>query len=210
MIVAIVQARMSSRRLPGKVLMKLAGRPALDWVLDSVDRANRVDRVVLATSVEASDDPLESYARARGVELHRGPLEDVAGRFLEIVDRLAPRAFVRITGDSPLLDHRVVDEVVTAYEDDPADVVTTAFPRTVPSGQSVELVASEAFRRAYPDMGPEEREHVTLRFYRHPEDWRIVGIEPRTAVRESPVALDTAEDAERLEALLRAEEQRDG
>jgi spore coat polysaccharide biosynthesis protein SpsF len=209
MIVAIVQARMSSRRLPGKVLMELAGRPTLDWVLDSAERAKRVDRLVVATSVEPSDDPIEAYSGARGVECHRGPLDDVAGRFLEVVDRLEPRAFVRITADSPLLDHRVIDDVVSAYQADPADVVTTVFPRTVPSGQSVELVTSEAFRRAYPLMDPTEREHVTLHFYRHPDAWRIAGVEPQDAPAQIAVSLDTPEDAERIEALLRSEAEAD-
>src|SRR4051794_18443605 len=115
MIVAIVQARMSSSRLPGKVLMELAGRPMLDWVLDAVERASGIGRTVLATSLDQSDDPVAAYAADRGIECHRGPLEDVARRFLAVVDELDATAFVRISADSPLLDHRVIDTVVAAY-----------------------------------------------------------------------------------------------
>lgn len=205
MIAAIVQARMSSRRLPGKVLMPIAGRPMLDWVLDAVGRAGKIDRTVLATSADPSDDPIAVYAEERDVECHRGPLEDVAGRFYEIVEALNPQAFVRLSGDSPMLDHRIVDEVVRAYEPGVSDIITTVFPRTVPNGKSVELVESGAFRRAYPLMDEEEREHVTLHFYRHPEGWQITSLEPQTDTAPGRFTVDTPEDADRIEALLKTE-----
>lgn len=203
MIVAIVQARMSSRRLPGKVLMELAGRPMLDWVLDAVEKASGIDRIVLATSIDDSDDPIAAYAADRGTGCHRGPLEDVAGRFLSVVDELDATAFVRLSADSPLLEPAVIDCVVAAYEPNNADVVTTVFPRTVPNGQSVELVEADALRRAYPLMDDEQREHVTQHFYRHPDQWRIVNVDPKVAVG-GPFVVDTREDAQRIEKLLRA------
>jgi spore coat polysaccharide biosynthesis protein SpsF len=208
MIVAIVQARMSSRRLPGKVLMPLAGKPMLDWVLDAVGRANGIDRTVLATSADSSDDQVAAHADERGIDCHRGPLDDVAGRFMKVLDALDPTAFVRISADSPLIDPAIIDVVVNAYEPGSADVVTTVFPRTVPSGKSVELVASGAFRRAYPQMDEGQREHVTQFFYAHPDDWRIVGVDPEIGGIGTSLTVDTPEDAERIEAMLR--DQADG
>src|SRR6266852_6355172 len=112
MIGAFVQARMSSRRLPGKVLRPIDGKPVLLYVLERLERCRTLDSVLVATSVDPSDDAVEEICHRRGTPCCRGPLDDVAGRFLAAARERDVDGFVRVSGDSPLLDQRLVDEAV--------------------------------------------------------------------------------------------------
>jgi spore coat polysaccharide biosynthesis protein SpsF (cytidylyltransferase family) len=203
LIGAVVQARMSSERLPGKVLRPLAGKPALQYVLERLERAREPDLVVVATSVDPGDDPIEELCGQLGVQVHRGPLENVAERFGEVAERFDLSAFARVTADSPLLDQRVVDRAVKLFREGNFDLVTNVFPSTFPSGQSVEVVARDAFGSAFAKMtDPDELEHVTLFFYRNPELFRIENFTAGHDDGDLDVSLDTVEDARLLEAML--------
>jgi spore coat polysaccharide biosynthesis protein SpsF len=198
MIAALVQARMSSRRLPGKSLLPLGGRPALRYLLDRLERAERLDLVVVATSTDPTDDPLAAFCREEGVECHRGPLEDVAARFGEAVDRYELDAFVRISGDSPMLDQQLVDHAVDRFHDVP--VITNVRPRSFPQGQSVEVVDAPTFLAALAQMSEAaDREHVTPYLYRHVRYANFAAPEDCSDVR---LVLDTQEDADRIAAML--------
>ena len=199
---AIVQVRMSSQRLPGKVLMPLAGRPALAWLLERLDHARELDAVVVATSDDPSDDPVAEFAEARGALLHRGPLDDVARRFVDAARRHELEVVARVTGDAPLLDQRLVDRGVNELRRTGADLVTNVRPRTFPPGQSVEVFRAGALEAAHD--GPttaEDREHVTPPLYAGAfAVARFAADPPRT---EPSLALDTAADHARLEGILR-------
>src|SRR5438552_13589075 len=106
---AIIQARMTSSRLPGKVLQPMHGRPMLQYLLDRLSRASGVSDVIVATSGDRSDDPIERFCHAAGVKCVRGSLLDVAARFLDVLAAWPLDAFVRVSADSPLLDQRIVD-----------------------------------------------------------------------------------------------------
>jgi spore coat polysaccharide biosynthesis protein SpsF len=203
LIGVVVQARMGSERLPGKVLRPLAGRPALDYVIERVSRAGEPDLVVVATSDDASDDPIAEHCAASGVEFHRGPLADVAARIGEVVERFDLSAFARVSGDSPLLDQRILDRAIARFREGNADVVTNVFPRTYPSGQSVEVVSRVTFEAALAEMDePGDREHVTPFLYRHADRFEIVNLAADHDHGEIDMALDTAADAELIEAML--------
>src|SRR4051812_43874007 len=106
---AVIQARLSSERLPGKALRRMAGRPMLEYVVESLAHARLIDEIVLATSIDTADDALATFAAERGIVCVRGDLDDVAGRLLGTARTLGADAFVRVNGDSPLLDPRLVD-----------------------------------------------------------------------------------------------------
>jgi spore coat polysaccharide biosynthesis protein SpsF (cytidylyltransferase family) len=202
-VVVTIQARLSSQRLPGKILRNLRGRPMLDYLLEGLGHATRVDEVWIATSAEASDDATAEFAAARGVRCHRGPLEDVARRLLGAGEAAAADAIVRVSGDSPLLDPALVDEAVALYRESTVDVVSNVRPRSFPKGQSVEVIAMAALRRAVAQMrAVEEREHVTPYLYAHPEKFAVRAIgamQPRPDVQ---LSVDSPEDFARCEAIL--------
>jgi spore coat polysaccharide biosynthesis protein SpsF len=203
-IAVVAQARMTSTRLPGKVLRPLhGGKRTLEYLVERIERCEEVDDFVLATSEDPSDDPVAELCERLGVRFHRGPLADVSRRYLEVLERFELDAFVRITGDSPLLDQRIVDRAVRLFRPDEHDLVTNVFPRTFPAGQSVELVSAAAFRQAYPLMSrDDEHEHVTRFFYLHPEDFRILSFTAEDDEGTLDVSLDTEEDARMIGAIL--------
>jgi spore coat polysaccharide biosynthesis protein SpsF len=202
-IAVVAQARMTSSRLPGKVLRPLGEKRTIEYVVERLRRCREAELVVIATSSDPSDNPVAELCEELGVEVHRGPLEDVAGRFLEVVERFALDAFVRVTADSPLLDQRLVDYGVELFRSGDWDVVTNVFPSTFASGQSLEVVSADAFRRAYGEMTePEEREHVTLHLYRHPDDFTIRNFVSGRDEGGLDMSLDTEEDARLIEAIF--------
>jgi spore coat polysaccharide biosynthesis protein SpsF len=200
---------MSSARLPGKSLLPLAGKPALRYVLDRLERAHGLDLVVVATSEDATDDVIADFCRTSGIDCHRGPLEDVARRFADVIDRYGLDAFVRVSGDSPLLDQALVTRAVAMFTGEPTvDMVTNiAAPRTFPHGESVEVVRADAFRSALAEMAePDDREHVTPYLYRQDDRFVIRCFSAPEDFSDVRLALDTDEDADRIRGLLDRQE----
>ena len=198
---AIVQARLGSTRLPGKMLAPLAGRPVLAWVLERLAHAREPAMSVVATSELAADDAIDEFCSERGVRCHRGSSEDVAQRLLDAAAAAGLDAFVRVNGDSPLIDQRLIDRGAELMRAGGADLVTNVRPRTFPPGQSVEVVLTEALERALRGSATDEdREHVTGPLYR--DGFSIVRFAndpPQTTPRYT---LDTPADHARLEAIL--------
>jgi spore coat polysaccharide biosynthesis protein SpsF len=200
---AVVQARMGSTRLPGKVLGELGGRAALSWLLERLGRASELNAVVVATSEQAADDPVAELCARLGSPVHRGPLADVAARVLGAAEAHALDALVRVNGDSPLLDQRLVDRGVVLLRESGADLVSNVQPRSFPPGQSVEVLRTAALRLAVARMEqPGDREHVTPWLYRHPGEVRIVRFAQDPPVTEPSLTLDEPADRVRLEGIL--------
>ena len=202
-----LQARMSSARFPGKMLAPFRGRPLVAQVLASVQRALPSLPVVVATSDDPTDDPLARYVETLRVPVFRGPLEDVFERFRRCVAAHPCEWILRLSGDSPLLDARVLQAVAGCADDATLDLATTIFPRTWPKGYNAELLRARTFLAVDTRLlTADDREHVTPYFYRHAEQFHIRNIaseDPRLAVLSA--AVDTCEDLQRLEALSEEE-----
>ncbi len=202
---AIIQARMTSRRLPGKVLAEVHGRPMMQYLLERVERCTELDGVVVATSTDPSDDPIESFCAERGVDCFRGSLENVAARFCEAAQRHGLDAFVRLCADSPLLDPALIDQAVATYRSGGADLVTNVLGRSFPPGQSVEVISAPVFAEAIPHMSSaDHREHVTSYFYDHRKDFKIKAIRSDHDGGDVDFAIDTPRDLDRFKALVAA------
>jgi spore coat polysaccharide biosynthesis protein SpsF len=206
---AVVQARMGSTRLPGKVLMKLDGRPALDYALERLEHAQTLDAVIVATSEHPADDAIARHCAATGVHCHRGPHDDVAARLLSGAEAAGLDALVRVNGDSPLLDQALVDRGVHLFRRGGIDLVTNVHPRSFPRGQSVEVIDCGSLRGVLPRLSAQDREHVTAGLYRNPGGLTIEnfdagadGVGPDGG--DTRLVLDTPEDARSIEAVLRA------
>lgn len=204
-LVCIVQARMTSRRLPGKVLLPLAGRPLLAVVVERVRRASIFEEVLVATSWEPADDPIEQWARRSGTPCVRGPLKDVVARFLHAMDQWPAEGYARICADSPLLDPVIVRAVAERYRKHRCDLATNVFPRTFPKGQSAEVIAPSAFRElAARPLKPGQREHVTHYFYENAHEYRIENVLNEAEGSAVDLSIDTAEQYETLCRLIDA------
>ena len=205
MIGAIVHARMSSRRLPGKVLTTIAGRPLLVYLSERLEKAHRIDRVVIATSTAPDDDPIAEFARDRGLACHRGPLDDVAGRVIEAADAYDIDIIVRISGDSPMLDQRLIDHAVDLFAAHDHDLVTNVHPRTFPTGQSVEVFRTTTLRDAREQMTtPVHLEHVTSYFYDHADVFDIHNFEHEPSLAGRRMTVDEPDDVAAVSRVLEA------
>ncbi|HRY28814.1 MAG TPA: NTP transferase domain-containing protein [Elusimicrobiota bacterium] len=206
-IAVVVQARMTSQRLPGKVLKVLGGGPLLARVWERVRRATTVDEALVATSDDRTDDALADFCQKEHIGFFRGSLTDVAGRFKGVFEKYGLDAFVRISGDSPFIDPALIDDCVRVYRKGDHDIVTDVLKRTFPRGQSVEVVGREAFFRAYPEMRTEEdREHVTPYFYRSLGAFRIFNLESGGDFGAARLTVDTPQDmllAERMMTMMK-------
>jgi spore coat polysaccharide biosynthesis protein SpsF len=200
---AIIQARMSSERLPGKVLAEVAGKPLLRYILERLEHCESLDEIVVATSLDESDTPVEEYCRDRGVPCYRGSLDDVAGRFTSLLREHPFNVFVRVNGDSPLLDQGLITSGIELFQSGDFDLVTNIFPRSFPKGQSVEIIRAVAFVDAYERMREKaELEHITRYFYMHPKEYRIHNFTHSENLNNIQLSIDTADDLKVFSAII--------
>ncbi|MBT2519676.1 NTP transferase domain-containing protein [Arthrobacter sp. ISL-28] len=193
---------MTSTRLPGKVLMPLAGRPILDWVFRAGQSSSEIDEVVLATSVDASDDVLERFASSRGITCVRGALDDVLGRFLLAADAVNADAVVRLTADCPLLDPALIDSVAGLWRRNMStDYVSTTLQRSLPRGLDVECVRAGALRSVDAVARGYHRTHVTSLLYAAESRFSRLGLVTQPDCSHYRVTVDTPLDLEALRAI---------
>lgn len=173
MTVAIIQARMGSSRLPGKVLLDIVGVPMLGHVVTRARRASTLDHVLVATSRAAPDNPIVEFCSARGIDCFRGSEEDVLDRYHSAAASAGADVVVRLTADCPLLDADVIDEVVGVFREGGADYVANILRCTYPDGLDTEVFSRAALERAWGEARlRSEREHVTLYLRKHPDRFR--------------------------------------
>ena len=209
-IIGIIQARMGSTRLPGKVLKPLAGRPMLWHVLKRAQAARRVDETVLATTTRREDRALAVVAKDCGVSCFFGDENDVLDRYFEAAKLWQADVIVRITGDCPLLDPAVVDTVVVAYLAGNFDYVSNTIEPTYPDGLDTEVCSFSALERAWREAKlPSEREHVTPYIWKHPDLFKISNVKAQMPNANVDLSshrwtLDTPEDLEFLRLVISA------
>ena len=201
LIVAIVQARMRSTRLPGKVLLPVGDAPILSWVVDRTQMAALLDVVVVATTTDDSDDPIVDHCVSSGYKVFRGHPEDVLDRYYQAARAYGAGTIVRITADCPLIDPALIDETVQAFvqAQKPVDFAANRLPwkRTYPIGLDVEVCSQEALEIAWREAtAAHEREHVMPYLYEHPERFQILQIDADRDFGGMRWTVDTAEDLE--------------
>jgi len=195
--VAIVQARMGSTRLPGKVLMDLGGRSVLARVVDRLSRSRTIDSMLVATSTNNENHAIAAECERLRVSCFRGSEQDVLDRYLRAARASKADAVVRITADCPLIDPEVVDVVVHEFINQRADYASNVLPRTYPRGLDTEVISRTALERAGVEaVEPHQREHVTPYSYEHPEIFRLASTRAESDYSIHRWTLDTREDLE--------------
>ena len=200
-VVAIVQARMGSSRLPGKVLAELGGTTMLAQVVRRLDAARRVAKIVVATSTAVEDDAIVHAAGQLGAGVHRGSAADVLGRFFGAARAFRADAIVRITADCPLIDPGVVDQVIAALAGD-MDYASNTHERTFPRGLDVEALHRDVLERITRlGRSAAAREHVTSYAMEHPELFRIAHVRADHDDSDLRWTVDTPEDLATMQKL---------
>jgi spore coat polysaccharide biosynthesis protein SpsF len=197
-VVAIIQARCGSSRLPRKVLMDIAGHPMFGRVVQRTRQAQTINEAILATSTDQRDDPLAALSTRLGVRCFRGSEFDVLSRFVGAAQAFDADIVVRLTADCPLLDGAVIDRVVRVFQEtEGVDYVSNTLKRTYPDGLDVEVIARAALVRAHLEAQlPSEREHVTPYLYNHPELFSLRNVTHSFDLSAYRLTVDEAADLE--------------
>jgi spore coat polysaccharide biosynthesis protein SpsF len=177
-VVYVIQARIGSSRLPGKVMYPLDGRSALEYVVNRVVYTNSVTITIVATSTEPQDDVIEQYAPEFGAEVIRGSESNVLSRFERALEEYDPDIVIRVTGDCPLVSPKFIDACVDRIRTSDVDYVCGGLERTFPRGVTCEAFTAESFLHvAEESTQPRHREHVTPYYREHPERFELSNLD---------------------------------
>lgn len=213
-IVAILQARFSSTRLPGKVLRQLGNRTVLAQIVTRVRQATRLDEVWVATSNHATDDPVNAEAINAGVPCYRGSLGDVLARYHGAAMAAKADLIVRVTCDCPLFDGHLLDRMLATFADETAqdnriDYLSNVIERSFPRGLDAEIFTSAALDRAFREATRSyDREHVTPYFYNHPELFNLRSFVGKENLSRFRWTLDTPADWDLIKEIYAANAER--
>lgn len=204
-VLGVLQARVSSSRLPGKVLRPLLGEPMIARQIERLRRARRLDALVLATSTDPSDDALARWAEGAAVPVYRGALDDVLDRFVRAARAYAPKHVARLTADCPLADWAVIDAVVARHLASGADYTSNTIEPTWPDGLDVEVMTMAALEIAAREATAQyQREHVTQFIVRQPERFRLENVRSGHDLSGLRWTVDEPADFELVEAIYGA------
>lgn len=202
MVVAIIQARMGSTRLPGKVLKKVLGKTLLEHLVLRVKRAHKLDKIIVATTTEKEDGSIEKLAKSLGVSVYRGSVNDVLDRYYQAAKEVNAQTIVRLTGDCPLMDPKVIDRCVDFYKRNSFDYVSNINPPTFPDGMDVEVFSFAVLEKAWQEAKRDsDREHVTP-FIRNSGNFKTANVRNGVDVSGLRLTVDEARDLFLIQALI--------
>ena len=205
MIVGILQARVSSTRLPGKVLKPILGVPMLGRQIERLRRAKSMDRLLVATSTDASDDSIEAFCRGADVNCFRGSLNDVLDRFYQAAHSFSPEHVIRLTGDCPLADPQMIDNLVDFYLKGRFDYASNALEPTFPDGLDAEVFRFSCLETAWREAtSKSDREHVTPFIWRNRDRFRIGSFKNDVDRSAERWTVDEPEDFELVASIFSA------
>jgi spore coat polysaccharide biosynthesis protein SpsF len=197
MILAILQARLSSRRLPQKVLKPLLGKPMILRQIERLQRSKKIDKLVVATSNESSDDSIETLCRLNDIHCFRGSLNNVLDRYYQAASLDNPDFIVRLTADCPLTDPNVIDDVISFYMEGDYDYASNALSPTFPDGLDIEIFKYSCLKQAWIEARlSSEYEHATPYIYNNPKKFKLGNYENSEDLSHLRWTVDEPEDFE--------------
>lgn len=196
-IAAVIQARLGSTRLPGKVLLDLEGKRVLERVIERVKSGNLIDDVIVATTIKKEDLKIVKLCADIGISVYCGSEDDVLDRYYQAARLFKIEHIVRITSDCPLIDPDIIDEVINLHLGEKADYTSNTLKETYPDGEDVEVITFEALRKAWRDSSlASEREHVTPYIRKNPDKFKLANLECSEKLYQKRWTLDNPEDYE--------------
>lgn len=203
-IVSIIQARMGSTRLPGKVLKKVLGKTLLEYQIERVQRSKFIDEIVVATTIKKADDAIVELCDSLGVRTFRGSEEDVLSRYYESATKYQADVIVRLTSDCPLIDPDIIDQVIQFFlNNQPIDYVSNTFKRTYPRGLDTEVFSYTTLKRMYKEATlVRDREHVTAYIYTNENKFNFDYLSNDVIYGHHRWTVDTKEDFELIKRII--------
>lgn len=204
-VVIINQARMTSTRLPGKILKEVLGKPLLEYQIERLRRVKLADELVIATTTNETDQPIIDLCHRLGIAYYRGAEDDVLSRYYEAAQKFGAEVVVRVTSDCPLIDPAVIDKVIKFLLNyrGQYDYVSNILERTYPRGMDTEVFFIKALETAYYSAAnPADREHVTLYIYSHAQEFRIANVPYIRNEQRYRWTVDTPEDFQLVRLMI--------
>ena len=201
----IIQARMGSTRLPGKVMMNVEDqKPVLYFVIKQMQECKLIDKIIVATTTNEEDNQIANYSKNLGIDFFRGSSEDVLDRYYQCAKEYSVSTIVRIPSDKPLIDPEIVDNVINRFKNNSYDYITNFLPNsTFPSGSEVEIFSMNGLERVWKKAKlPSEREHVTSYFSNHEDEFKITHIENSENLSHLRWAVDRIEDLDLVRLIV--------
>jgi len=196
-ILAILQARITSQRLPSKVLMTILGRPMLELQIERILRCKKIDQLIVATSINQEDDPIDTLCKKMEISCFRGDLANVLDRFYQAARRYRPQHVVRLTGDCPLTDPMLIDELIEFYLARKCDYASNCQEPTLPDGLDAEIFTFETLAQTWQEAKlPSHLEHVTQFMYSQPQRFTIASYKYHQDLSRYRWVVDEPEDLE--------------
>jgi spore coat polysaccharide biosynthesis protein SpsF len=205
-IAAIIQARMGSTRLPGKILRTVNGKTLLEYQIERVKHAKMIDQIIIATTVNESEQPIVELCEKMRIDYYRGSEQDVLSRYYEAAKQFDVDIIVRLTSDCPVIDPEVIDIVINEYIKNRSsiDYVSNTLERTYPRGLDTEVFSFEALSKAYLEATlPRDREHVTAFFYTNPQLFNLMGFKSEFFYGDYRWTVDTKEDFDLISLIIK-------
>lgn len=196
-MLVVVQARSNSSRFPKKILHKIYGKTLIEHVILKINKSKNISNIVVATSSCKSDDSLVNILKKNKILYFRGGLKNVAKRLLSVAEKYNKKHFIRINADSPLIDFRLIDRSIKILKDSfkkKYDIITNVFPRSFPSGQSVEIIRTATLKKNIKKMNKLELEHVTPFFYKNYQKFLIKNFSTEKKLINIKLSIDTKKD----------------
>lgn len=202
-MLCLVQARVTSKRLPGKMIKKINGNSILEILIDRLRLSKKISEIIILTSKNNSDNSIVQICKLKKIKFYRGPLNNVAKRFYEIVKKKNAKSFIRICGDSPLIDHNLIDKAISKFNIKKHDLLTNIFPRTYPKGQSIEIINSKTYKDYFSLFKKKNhKEHVTTYFYDNFKKFKIHKLKNNINQSNINLSIDTIEDFDKMKKLI--------
>ncbi len=202
----IIQARTSSKRFENKVLFKINDKPIILHVIEQLKKSKFNNSIIVSTSLSKSDDKLVKYLKKKGINYFRGSLTNVADRLYKTAIYKKKNKFIRISADSPLIDSKIMDKMINISNQDKFkkfDLITNIFPRSFPKGYSVEIIKTSSLRKQIKFMDKEEKEHVTLFFYKNHKKFLIKNLKNFDKIKyKINTTVDKKKDLKNIKKLL--------
>ena len=199
----IIQARVGSTRLPGKVLLDVMGRTMLHYLIEKVKKAKNIEDIIIATTIKEQDLPIVVLAQKLQVKIYRGSEDDVLDRYYQAAKAFNLRHIVRITADCPLMDPEIIDKIVHYYFKSGADYCCNVLKRTFPTGEDVEVFSFSTLKYTWEHANlASEREHVTPYIMKHPEVFKLKNVTNKTDLSRKRWTLDRMEDFKFVKAVI--------
>ena len=194
-MLCIIQARSSSKRFKDKVLHLIYGVPLIQHVVNRIKKSKEISKIIVSSSYKKSDDKLISYLKRKKIKFFRGNLENVALRLYDTANMNKAKYFVRVSGDSPMIDPKLIDKAVKiSKRHKDYDIVTNVFPRTFSKGQSVEVIKTSIFKKNLKKFSNADKEHVTKFFYKNSKKFNIKNFVFKRKNKEIKMSIDTKKD----------------